>query len=128
MVRLRVPAFPALLAASACTSPAQETPEDCIERFVKHAEFIGFLDREKYDTVFTYRFLESSSLPEFMNRVSNSPTEGQVRYQIADGRVIVTMQRRSTPTGDIIAEGCKGAPENAILEGIERVPASSTDE
>lgn len=120
-------AFFALLAAGACTSPEKETVEGCIARFVESADLIEFLDREKFDTVFTYRVLDSA-VSEIMAKDRDSLLAEKVEYQIVDGRLSARVRRTSKPTGDIVAQGCKNAPDYANLESIERVPATIDDQ
>lgn len=119
-------AFFALLAAGACTSAEKETVEACIAKFAESADLIGFLDREKFDTIFTYRVLDSAA-SEIMVKDRDSLLPEKVEYQIVDGQLSARVRRRAKPTGDIVAEGCKNAPDYANLENIERVPVATDD-
>ena len=119
-------AFFALLAAGACASPEKETVEDCIAKFAESADLIEFPDREKFDAVFTYRVLDSAA-SEIMIKDRDSLLPEKVEYRMMDGQLSARVRRRVKPTGDIVAEGCKNAPDYANLENIERVPAATDD-
>lgn len=119
-------AFFALLVVGACASPEKETVEDCIARFAESADLLGFLDRDKFDAVFTYRVLDSAA-SEIMVKDRDSLLPERVEYQMANGQLSARVRRRAKPTGDIVAEGCTNAPDYANLESIERVPAAADD-